>query len=130
MANMKNLQMWKNICTKPQISINTSMFGLFTNIVYKPTGSKIGARILEFSSADGDQLKKILNSSDEDLAKAIGSFRPKQISNGNYLAEICSSADGAFLAIQLLKFSVLNYEPVTEALIFEGDDARTLKSIL
>ena len=126
MANIKNLQMWDSICAINHISINKSLFGLRTTAVYKPTGSIIDARVLDFSSADGEQVKHILNSSSMDLAKVIGKFRPKPISNGNYMAEVCTSRDGNFLAVKLLQFSVLNYEPVTDVFIFEGDDARTV----
>ena len=123
MANIKNLQMWKDICANNHISINKSLFGLRTTVVYNPTGSIIDARVLEFSSADGEQVKHLLNSSSMDLAKIIGNFRPKPISNGNYMAEVCTSRDGNFLAVKLLQFSVLNYESVTDVIIFEGSDA-------
>ncbi len=123
MANIKSLQMWNSICKDARISISKSMFGLRTTAVYNPTGSIIDARLLEFSPADGSQLKSILVSSRTDLTKAIGNFRPKPIGNGNYLAEVCTSRDGAFLAVLLKQFIQLHYEPVTEVLIFEGDDA-------
>ena len=123
MANIKNLQMWDSICTNNHISIHKSMFGLRTTAVYNPTGSIIDARVLEFTSADGEEIKRILLASSEERAKAIAGFRPKPITNGNYLAEVCTSRDGAFLAVRLQQFSILNYEPVTDVLIFEGDDA-------
>lgn len=123
MANIKSLQIWNSICKDARISITKSMFGLRTTAVYNPTGSIIDARILEFSPADGSQLKSILVSSRIDLTKAIGNFRPKSIGNGNYLAEVCTSRDGAFLAVLLKQFIQLHYEPVTEVLIFEGNDA-------
>ena len=39
------------------------------------------------------------------------------------------SRDGAFLAIQLHQFTRMSYEPVTGVLIFEGDEARTLRQL-
>lgn len=129
MANIINLQMWDRICVYPHISVKKTMFGLRTTVVYKPTGSIIDACILEFSADDGRQLSQILNSSYEDLAQAIGNFRPKPISNGNYLAEVCTSRDGIFLAVLLKKFVQLNYEPVTDVLIFEGNEARTVRKL-
>ena len=129
MANIKNLQMWNRICTNNHISINKSLFGLCTTAVFKPTGSIIDARIVEFSADDGRQLSQIFNSSYEDLAQAIGNFRPKPISNGNYLAEVCTSRDGIFLAVLLKKFVQLNYEPVTDVLIFEGNDANIVSKM-
>ena len=130
MANIKNLQVWNSICTDARIGVKSSLFGLRSAAVYNPTDSIIDVRVLEFSSDDGEQLKRILSASGVDRAKAIGAFRPKPISNGNYLAEVCTSRDGAFLAIQLFQFSVLNYEPVTEVHIYEGDDARLVGKLL
>lgn len=123
MANIKNMQMWNDICTDARISINKSLFGLRSTAVYNSTGSIIDARVLEYSPADGEQLLRILCSPREDLAKIIGNFCPKPITNGNYMAEVCTSRDGNFLAVRLLQFSILNYVPLTSTFIFEGGDA-------
>ena len=58
-----------------------------------------------------------------------GNFRTKPIDNGNFMVEVCTSRDGAFIAIQLHQFVRLSYEPVTDVHIFEGDEARVLKKI-
>ena len=118
--------MWNDICTDARISIRKSFFGLRTTAVYSPTDSIIDARILEFSSDDGEQLKRILCAPSEDRSKAVDNFCPKPIINGNYLAEVCASRDRVFGAVKLLQFSILNYEPVTDTLVFEGDDARAI----
>lgn len=129
MANIKNLQMWKVICTNNHVSINKSLFGLRTTAVFKPTGSIIDARVMEFSPADGEQLMRILCSPSEDIPQTIGNFRPKPISNGNFLAEVCTSRDGNFLAVRLYQYSQLNYNASTGVLIFEGEDARVMKQL-
>ena len=49
---------------------------------------------------------------------AIGNFHPKATVNGNYMAEVCSSRDGEFLAVLLFQFVQLSYAPVTDVLIF------------
>ena len=126
MANIKNLQIWKDICDNNHISINKSLFGLRTTAVFKPTGSIIDACVMEFSPADGEQLMRILCSPSEDIPQAIGNFRPKPISNGNFLAEVCTSRDGNFLAVRLYQYSQLNYNASTGLLIFEGEDARAI----
>lgn len=126
MANIKNLQMWSDICSDARISINKSFFGLRTIAVYNPTGSIIDARIFEFSPSDGNHLRLILNTSGIELDRIIGDFRPKPITNGNYMAEVCTSRDGIFLAVRLYQYSQLNYNPITDAFIFEGDDARAV----
>ena len=45
------------------------------------------------------------------------------------MAEVCASRDGAFLAVQLHQFTRISYEPVTDVLIFEGNDARIVKEL-
>lgn len=129
MSKFKHLQMWNTICTDARISISKSMFGLRTSVVYRPTNSIVDTETIDFSPADGDQLKRIFLSPRDSIAKLIGDFHPTPIANGNYQAEVCASRDGAFLAVQLLQFQRLNYEPVTEVLIFEGDEARAVKRL-
>ena len=129
MANIKNMQMWKDICADARISISRSMFGLRTTATFSPTNSVIDANTFEYSPADGERLKRLLDTPREKLAEAIGNFRPKATVNGNYMAEVCASRDGAFLAVQLHQFIRMSYEPVTDVLVFEGYDARTIKQL-
>ena len=126
MANIKQLQMWNSICADARISVSKSLFGLRTTAVYNPTNSVIDAQTIEMSPADGEQLNRILSTNREKLVQAIGNFRPKPIVNGNYMAEVCTSRDKAFLAILLHQFTHMIYEPVTDVLIFEGDEARAV----
>ena len=129
MANIKHLQMWNSICADARIGISKSLFGLRSTAVYNPTNSVIDARTVERSPADGEQVRRILSSSRENLAQAIGNFRPKPVVNGNYMVEVCTSRDRAFLAILLQQFTRMSYEPVTDVLIFENDEARTIAKL-
>ena len=43
MANIKTLQMWKDICADARISVSKSMLGRKTTAVYEPTQSVIDA---------------------------------------------------------------------------------------
>ena len=61
---------------------------------------------------------------------------PKQIRhtfvtgrNGNYMVEMCTTDDGTFMALQILQFQQLRYEPVTSVLMFEGEQAQIVKQI-
>ena len=126
MANIKNLRMAKAICADSRINISKSMFGLRTNVTYVPTNSVVDVITPEYSASDGDKLKVVLESSAEKLIKAAADFRPQPTVNGNYMAEVCLSRDHAFCAVQLLRFVQLNYEPVTDLLIFEGEAARAV----
>ena len=129
MANIKHLQMWKDICTDVRISISKSLFGLRTTATFLPTNSIIDIYTAEFSATDGNRLSQILSSPREDLAQSIEGYRPQQIPNGNYLAEICATQDGEYLAVKLYQYSSLSYQPVTDTFIFEGDQARIVKQL-
>lgn len=130
MANIKNLQMWNDICADSRISISKSLFGLKTNVTYVPTQSAIEARTLEFSPEDGEHLKRIVENTNDNMVKAIGNFRPKEVSNGNYLLEVAKSQDAKFVALLLQQFVQLSYEPVTKTKIFEGDEAKAITKML
>lgn len=56
-------------------------------------------------------------------------FRPKQTANGNYMAEVCTSQDGAFIALRLYQFINMNYEPVIGTCRFEGEKAQIIKRL-
>ena len=124
MANLKSLQMWENICNDSRIGVSQSLFGLRAKAVYLPTGSELKAGTMGFSASDGMKLKQILLSLHEGRKCSLDGFKPKPVPNGNYKVEVCYSDDDAFLAIQLFQFSRLSYEPVTDILFFEEDDAR------
>lgn len=126
MANIKNLQMWENICADARIRINKSMFGLRTTAIYGPTNSVIDANTYEYSPEDGKHIKRILEMPQEKMAEAINDYQPKTTDYGNYLAEVCLSRDKHFLIVQLFQFMKLNYEPATEVLIFEDKTAEML----
>ena len=129
MANIKNLQMWNDICTDARISISKSMLGLKTTATYVPTQSVIDARTIEYTPQDGDRIRRILESSVNELAKAIGDFRPKDIPNGNYMLEVARSRDGQFVALLLQQFTRMSYEPVTKTLFFEGESAKVISQL-
>lgn len=123
MANIKNLQMWDTICTDTRISVSKSLFGLCSKVVFKPTNSVIKAKVLEYSSEDGKRIKHILESPVEKLPTMVGDSLLKSTPNGSYLAEVCASQDGAFVAIQLFQFSQLSYVPASDVMIYEGNNA-------
>lgn len=130
MANIKKLQMWNSICADARIGVSKSLFGLCTKATFIPTDSPIEAFTAEYSAADGQQLKRILDSDSDKLPKAIGSFQPKSTVNGNFMAEVCASQDGQFLAVQLFQFMQMNYEAVTGVRVFDGENAKALKHLL
>ena len=118
--------MWESICTDARIGISKSLFGLRTTATYRPTNSVIDAYTLEYSPEDGQRIRRILELPREKRAAAIGDFHPRTADYGNYMAEVGMSRDRAFLAVRLYQFQSLNYEAVTDALVFEGNEAATV----
>jgi hypothetical protein len=129
MANIKNLQMWDAICSDNRISINKSFFGLKNKVIYAPTHSEIDAKLLEYDPQTGERLKSILRTSTDLKEQTIGSFHPQPTVNGNYMLEICASRDGAFIALLLLHFEKMNYEPVTSVMFYEGNQAKIISEL-
>ena len=74
-------------------------------------------------------MRRILSAPREELAQAIGDFRPKDVPNGNYVLEVARSRDGQFVALLLQQFAHMSYEPVTETLFFEGEEAKVVSSM-
>ena len=129
MANIKKLRMWDDICNDSRVSIRKTMLGLKTTVIYQKTQSIIDAKTIEYTPQDGDRLLSILEAPMEKLVEAIGDFHPIPVPNGNYLTELCSSQDGEFVAIMLLQFQRMNYEPATPAIVFEGKEAQVVRKI-
>lgn len=129
MSNIKNLQMWRNICADVRVSIGHSFFGLKTTATYIPTDSVIDARTIDYSQQDGEKLKVILAACEDGDMDSIGNFHPKEIVNGNYQLELCQSRDGQYVCLLLKQFSRMSYEPVTNVLVFEGDKAKAVRRL-
>lgn len=129
MTKIKNLQMWHTICTDARISVNKSLFGLSTTAIYIKTNSHLTAYIYEYSHDNGEKLKSILESPREKLSNMIGDFHPKKIVNGNFMVEVCASHDGEFIAVLINQFVQMSYEPVSDVLIFEGQEAQAVKRL-
>lgn len=129
MANIKNLRMWDDIRNDSRVSIRKTMLGLKTTAFYQKTQSIIDVKTIEYTPLDGDQLRGILEVPVEKLESAIGDFHPIPVPNGNYLVELCSSKDGKFVALMLLQFQRMSYEPVTPVIVFEGKEAQLVRKI-
>ena len=129
MANIKNLQMWKDICADSRIAIRKSLFGLKTTATYVPTQSIIDARTIEYTARDGEQLQRILKMQKSDLKDIVSGFHPKEAVNGNYMMEVVRSRDGRFVCLLLLQFNRLNYEPVTDVVVYENNEAEIINQL-
>ena len=130
MSNIKNLQMWNDICADARIGISSQFFGLKTTVTYLPTQSVIDAQTYEFNPQDGERLLRILTSPQSELTSIIGNFRPQPTTNGNYLLEVARSRDGRFTALLLLQYQQLLYKPVTITFFYEGEEACLVNQML
>lgn len=130
MANINKLQMAKTICSDLRISIHKTFFGLSTRLTYNRTGSQVDAVQHGLTPAEGDHLSRILSQPHDTLLNQAATTRLHPVVNGNYQLDTCISRDHQFAAIQLLKYIQLNYEPVSDVLIFEGNEAEKIASML
>ncbi len=130
MTTFKKLQMANTICADSRVDIRKSFFGLCTTLTYKPTQSIIDARQIELKPSDGNLLSQLMNDGIDALLKATSNLKLSPIVNGNYRLDVCISRDHQFVALQLMKYMQLNYEPVTDIMIFEHDDAQRVSKIL
>ena len=126
MSNINELQMWNDICNDPRIRVWTEFFGIRTIAIYTQPQSIIDAETFEYDSQDGYRLLCILNAPRKDLSKAIGDFRPKPITNGDYILEVARSRDSRFAAFLLKQYQQQKYKAVTSTLIYENEEAKTI----
>lgn len=131
MANIKSLQMWSNICSDIRINVCKSFFGLSTTVKYVPTGSVIDVKRVKLSKQDGERLLKIMQTTHDNMNKAVENFRLNGIPNGNYMLEACCSQDASYVAMHLLqyKLSDYDYKPVSDIIVYEGEEAKIINQI-
>lgn len=130
MANIKSLRMWKDICADTRIYVSKSWLGFKTLAKCASTGSVIDAKKIELSQQEGDSLCRVLHSSTETLLKAVENLHLNETPNGNYILEACVSRDGTYVALLLLQYKQLDYESVTDVLVYEGESAQIISRIL
>ena len=113
----------------PQIKFKKTCFGLSTQVVYLPTKSIVKAKQNEYSVENGTRLEKILKA-DEATAMEMLSKKPlKPSSMGNMRLDACISNDHQFAAVQLLRFTDFNYQPVTNVVVYEGKTAEAIAEL-
>lgn len=131
MANFKNMEMAASLSKNPHISVQSSFFGLITKVIYTPTGSPVKAVMKEYSTEDGETLKRLLATPEKDLAEFIGKCKDmKSVGMGPVRLEACISEDNRFAALQLFGYSDFEYRPISDIRILTGDDAETVSVIL
>ena len=103
----------KNVC-----------FGLFSHLVYEPTGSRLRFVSHPYGSVVREELKDLFHLDDEAFARRLSKCSTyEQAVNGNLLMEACVSADRQFAALRLLQWSQIDYQPISDVHLLHGDDA-------
>lgn len=127
MAKLSNMALGKALAKQSVISISSSFFGLCQKATYTATGSAVKAVSLQYSQEEGARLERALCGDRAVRAAAVAKLgRLNEAAIGNYLLEACFSADRQFAALQLFQYQQLQYQPVTEVCVFEGDEASTV----
>ncbi len=117
MANIRSLQMADAVCADARVRLEKRFLGLSVRAVYAPTGSPLRCKTLELTAEDGKRMHSILTLSREQMLAALADMKLGSVFNA-------ASEDGRFAALQLFHYLQLGYEPVTDVLFLEGDEAR------
>lgn len=129
MASIEHLEMSAALVALPEISVKKSFFGLKTNVTYTPTGSSVKVKINEYNTEMGDKLETILKANPDNIASLIAKGNIEKANLGNVRLEACISDDKQFAAVQLLRFSQLNYAPTTDMVVLKGAAAEAIASL-
>jgi len=113
------------------ISVSKSFFGLKTSVVYNPTNSPVKGYTEQYSSEDGELIRKVLTCQPDQLAKQIEAAQGvKGASLGTMLLNACVSDDHQFVAMQLFRYSDNRYNAVTDVEVFEGEKAKLVAKLV
>lgn len=130
MANFKKLEMAKVLSHDSRIVIRKSFFGFITTAVFAPTGSTLTIFQNDYTSEQGEVLKRLLACSSDNLeqfTKQVGIITPSPM--GPARIEGCISADHQFAALQLFGYSDFEYRPLTEVKTYEGWEAELISTL-
>ena len=131
MANIKKMEMAQTIFANENISVEKTFFGLKTKLTYKPTGGAVKAEEYDFTPDMGERMLKIIKTPANKLATAIhdaGKIATTPI--GHFHLEACMSEDGLWAAMQMFRFTDFKYQPETEVIYFDGENAQKIIGLL
>lgn len=131
MANIKKMEMAQAIFANENVSVEKTFFGLKTKLTYKPTGCAIKAEEYDFTPDMGERMLKIIKTPANKLAAAIheaGKIATTPI--GHFHLETCVSEDGQWAAMQMFRFTDFKFQPETEVIYFDGENAKQIIGLL
>ena len=130
MAKIKNLHMADAVISNNDIRVTSTFFGLGEKATYLTTGSRITARVYDYTASDGERMASLLSKSIDEIAQFVKNGNiVANVPIGNVRAETCVTADNQFLMVQLLRFIDFDYRPMTDVQVFVGSDAEVVASL-
>lgn len=94
-------------------------------LIYVPTKSTIKGGSFYFDTKHLDKLKDVLTSN-----QSTDYSQFEFVKSGNSRLDYMVSADGKFVAIQLYQYVPYTFEPATEVICYEEDEAKSLSQFL
>ncbi len=129
MAKISKLEMAPALLSREDINVKSSFFGLTEKAVYTPTGSSLRVVTRDYQPETLARLERILDAG-ERMAEVAAGENVQAVPVGNVRIEACISADRAFAAVQLLRFSNYLYRPVGEPRFYTGAEASMVATLL
>ena len=128
--NIKKLETVRALSQDSRILISKTFLGLGTKVTYVPTGSSVKVIKAECSAETGRQMESLLKSSGAAFDKTLAAT-PKfvETSPGNFLLEGLLSADHEYVALRLYHYADFKYNPATDLVVYEGEQARKMAAL-
>ena len=129
MENISKMEMASALFNQIYIKTEKKCFGLMTKVTYTPTNSPVVGACLDYSPAEGQKVKAILEAAPSELLAVLKKEgRPETSANGNFRLNLCYSRDREFAALHLQQFSGFEYHTIGEIRFAAGDEAKKLLS--
>lgn len=131
MASFNNLEMAPVVAAHPNIEVHKGFLGFCTKVYYRPTQSLVDCLRNYYTVLSGNSLHQFLIKFEQDPSCAEHeTLKMESDPNGHYCLEMCVARDGSFFALQLFRYGELEYCPVTDIKIYEGQKAEMLMKVL
>ncbi len=126
MASINKLEMMKSPALSELFQIKKGFLGFGSKVTYIPTGSGVTANVYEYSLADGETLERTLRMDKGQMVDKLKSAGMTPQHMGNARLEVLKTDDGAFLAMQLFRFTDFSFKPVSDVITLEGEYAEAV----
>ncbi len=130
MASYKHMEMAQSLSNDSRIEIRKGFLGLSTTLFYTPTGAKINLKVNEYAADMEKRLTKLLQKDGGEWRLEVENGKLPTVPVGQLRLEIAFSQDGEYLALQLFRFVDFTYSPQGDMVVYEGDDAKAVFSVL